>query len=106
LDRLGGDSQLLSDLIEIYLTQSPSLLAAAQRALQEKNGRELARVAHSIKGSAGNFLARAALETAERLEAFAEQADFARAREALGALEREMHRLDHALTALRGVAVP
>jgi PAS domain S-box-containing protein len=106
LDRLSGDSQLLSELIEIFLSQTPTLLAAAQRALQEKNGRELARVAHCIKGSAGNFLARAALETAGRLEALAEQADFSRAREALSALEREMQRLGHALMDLRGVTVP
>jgi CheY-like chemotaxis protein len=106
LDRLGGDSQLLSELIQIYLSQSPSLLAAAQRALQENNARELARAAHAIKGSAGNFLARATVETAERLEAFAKAGDFSRARETMSALEREMERLDHALNALRGVTVP
>jgi CheY-like chemotaxis protein len=106
LDRLDGDSQLLSELIEIYLSESPSLLAAAQRALQEKNGQDLARAAHTIKGSAGNFLARATLETAGRLEAFAEQGDFSRAREAMSALEREMERLGRALIALRGVTVP
>ncbi|MGB9488207.1 MAG: response regulator, partial [Terriglobia bacterium] len=106
MERLGGDSQLLSELIEIYLSESPSLLAAAQRALQEKNGQDLARAAHTIKGSAGNFVARATLETAERLEAFAEQGDFSRAQEAMGALEREMARLDRALIALRGVTVP
>jgi CheY-like chemotaxis protein len=106
LDRLGGDSQLLSELIEIYLDQNPSLLAAAQRALQEKNARELARVAHTIKGSAGNFLAHATVETAERLEAFAMEGDFLRARETMSALGREMERLEHALNALRGVTVP
>ena len=106
LDRLGGDSQLLSELIEIYLSQSPSLFAAAQGALQEKNGQELARVAHTIKGSAGNFNARATVETAERLEVFAEQGDFSRAQEAMGALERETERLGRALIALRGVTVP
>jgi PAS domain S-box-containing protein len=106
LERLGGDSQLLSELIEIYLSESPSLLAAAQRALQEKNGQDLARAAHTIKGSAGNFVARATLRTAERLEAFAEQGDFSHAQEAMSALEREMERLDRALIALRGVTVP
>ena len=44
--------------------------------------------------------------TAERLEAFAEQGDFARAQEAMSALEREMERLGRALIALRGVTVP
>jgi CheY-like chemotaxis protein len=106
LDRLGGDSQLLSELIEIYLSESPSLLAAAERTLQEQNGRELARVAHTIKGAFGNFNARATVETAERLEGFAEQGDFLRARETLSALGKEKERLDRALNSLRGVTVP
>jgi HPt (histidine-containing phosphotransfer) domain-containing protein len=106
LDRLGGNSQLLSELIEIYLSESPSLLAAAQRALGEKNGQDLARMAHTIKGSAGNFMARATLEAAERLEALAEQGDFSRAQEAMSALERQMERLGLALIALRATTVP
>jgi CheY-like chemotaxis protein len=97
LDRLGGNSQLLSELVQIYLSESPSLLAAAQLALREKNGQNLARLAHTIKGSAGNFIARATLETAERLEAFAEEGDFSRAQEAMKALDREMERLGRAL---------
>jgi PAS domain S-box-containing protein len=105
LDRLEGDSQLLSELIEIYLSESPSLLAAAQQALQEKQGQDLARLAHTIKGSVGNFLAEAAFEMAKRLEAFAGQGDFLRAQEVMSALEREMERLGRALLALRGVTV-
>ena len=100
LDRLGGDWKLLGELVEIYLRESPSLLAAAQHALREKNGPELARVAHTIKGSAGNFSARATLETAGRLEALAGQGDFSRASTAMDALERQMERLDHALNTL------
>jgi PAS domain S-box-containing protein len=106
LDRLGGDAQLLSELIEIYLSQSPSLITAAQRALQEKNGKELARLAHTIKGSAGNFLAHMTVEIAKRLEAFAEQGDFSRARETMSELQREMERLERALHASQGVNVP
>jgi PAS domain S-box-containing protein len=106
LDRLGGDTQLLSELIEIYLSQSPSLLIAAHRALQEKNGKELARLAHTIKGSAGNFLAHVTVEIAKRLEAFAEQGDFLHARETMSDLQREMERLERALHVSLGVKVP
>jgi PAS domain S-box-containing protein len=106
LDRLEGDAQLLSQLIEIYLRESPSLLAAAQRALQEKHGPDLVRLAHTIKGSAGNFLAHATFKAAEGLETCAAQGDFLRAQEAMSALEREMERLGDALLALREVAVP
>jgi HPt (histidine-containing phosphotransfer) domain-containing protein len=103
LDRFAGDSQLLGELVEIYLSQSPSLVTTAQRALQEKNGPELARLAHTIKGSAGNFNARATMRAAERLEGFAEAGDFLRARGALSALQAEMERLRRALNALCGV---
>jgi len=106
LDRLGGDVQLLSDLIEIHLNQCPGLLAAAQRAFEENNGRELARLAHTLKGSAGNLLALEAAEIAGRLETLAEQGDFSRAREPMAALEREMERVERGLRALQALAVP
>ena len=106
LDRLGGDAQLLSELIEIHLSQTPVLLTAAQRALREKNGKELARVAHTIKGSAGNFLAHMAVEIAQRLEAYAEQGDFSHAHETMSDLQRELERLERALHVSQGVKVP
>jgi CheY-like chemotaxis protein len=102
-DRVGGDSQLLGELVDIYLCESPSMLAAAQQALQNKDGRELARVAHTLKGSVGNFSARSTRELAERLEGFAEQGDFSSARTTMNTLEQAMERLDHALNSLRGV---
>jgi HPt (histidine-containing phosphotransfer) domain-containing protein len=105
-DYLAGNSQLLSELIKIYLSQWPSLLAAAQHALQEKNGRDLARVAHTIKGSAGNILAHASVQIAERLEAVAVEGDFTRAQEMIGALQEEMKCLGSSLSELRGVTVP
>jgi PAS domain S-box-containing protein len=106
LERLGGDDRLLNDLIEMHLEQRPSLLAAAKRALQERNATELTRLTHALKGAAGNFLAQATVEVAERLECYAEQGDFAQAGESLAALERELERLDQALHALQAVTVP
>jgi two-component system, sensor histidine kinase and response regulator len=106
LDRLGGDVRLMCDLIEIHLGQCPGLLAAARRALQENNGPELARLAHTLKGSAGNLLALEAAELAGQLETFAEQGDFARARESMAALEYEMERVEHGLRALQALTVP
>jgi PAS domain S-box-containing protein len=106
LDRLGGDVQLMGELIEIHLNQCPTLLAAARRALQEHNAPELARLSHTLKGSAGNLLAFEAAEIAGRLETLAGQGDFARARETIAALEHEMERLEHWLRGLQALAVP
>ena len=106
LDRLNGDANLLNELIEIHLDQCPPLLAAAQRALDERNGPELARLTHLLKGSAGNFLSSTTVEVAERLESLAQQGDFAQAGEAIAALGRELARLDHGLQALHGLTAP
>ena len=106
LDHVQGNRQLLNSLIEVYLRQSPSLLAAAQRAFEERNGQALARAAHSIKGSVGSFLARPSIQTAALLEAAAEQADFPRAQEALIILQDELERLDAALRSLSGPQDP
>jgi HPt (histidine-containing phosphotransfer) domain-containing protein len=64
------------------------------------------RLAHTIKGSAGNFNARDTMRAAERLEASAEKGDFSRAREAMCMLQEEMERLDHVLNCSRGTTVP
>jgi PAS domain S-box-containing protein len=53
--------------------------------------------------------AQVALEAADiagRLETFAEQGDFSRARETMAALERELERVEHGLRALQALAVP
>ena len=106
LERLGGDAQLMSELIEIHLSQCPGLLAAARRAFEENNGPELARLTHTLKGSAGNLLALDAAEMAGRLETFAEQRDFSHAGETMAALECEMERVEHGLRALQALGAP
>ncbi|MGD0127680.1 MAG: PAS domain S-box protein [Terriglobia bacterium] len=106
LERLGGDAQLMRELIEIHLNQCPGLLAAARRAFEGHDGPELARIAHTLKGSAGNLLALEAVRIAARLETCAEQGDFSRARETLAALEAEMERLEHGFRALQAMPAP
>ena len=81
LGSLGGDSQLLSELVEIYLCESPSLFVGGAEPYRRRMV-ELARVAHTIKGSVGDFSARVnPRRLAERLEEYAEQGDFANAQE-------------------------
>jgi len=51
-------------------------------------------------------LALEATEIAGRLEAFAEQGDFERARVTMAALKCEMERVEHCLRALQALAAP
>lgn len=60
---LGGDQQLLSELVGIFLDDGPKRLLAIRAALTASNVREVEHVAHSLKGSAA-ILGATRLQTA------------------------------------------
>jgi signal transduction histidine kinase/DNA-binding response OmpR family regulator/HPt (histidine-containing phosphotransfer) domain-containing protein len=76
LERLGGDSHLLSEIIQIFLLDCPVRLAALQRAVDGRDGAAIAREAHGLKGAAGNLSALGLFETAEILEQLAREHRF------------------------------
>jgi signal transduction histidine kinase/DNA-binding response OmpR family regulator/HPt (histidine-containing phosphotransfer) domain-containing protein len=55
LRRAGGDDDLLRELIDLYLQQCPELMTAIRDAITAGDATELARAAHTLKGSVGNF---------------------------------------------------
>jgi HPt (histidine-containing phosphotransfer) domain-containing protein len=75
----------------------PRLLAHLHAAIAAGDGNTVARTAHTVKGSVGNFEGKSALEAAERLERLARQGDLAAALKAYGTLENEIERLVAAL---------
>ncbi len=50
LERLGGDEQLLGEVIGIFLDGAPRQLALLRRAVGEQNAEELEKTAHSLRG--------------------------------------------------------
>jgi signal transduction histidine kinase/DNA-binding response OmpR family regulator/HPt (histidine-containing phosphotransfer) domain-containing protein/uncharacterized protein YdeI (BOF family) len=68
LERLGGDSQRLSAVIELFLVDCPLRVAAIKTAVETRNADALCREAHGLKGAAGNLSAVSLFETAEILE--------------------------------------
>lgn len=68
LMRLGDDLELVTELIELFLEESPKLLVDVQLAVQRRDAKAIERTAHRLKGSAGNFGRNATVETALRLE--------------------------------------
>jgi two-component system sensor histidine kinase/response regulator len=73
LAQVEGDEELLGELVELFLVESPTLMAAARDAVERRDGPALERAAHSLKGSVGNFRAPAAVEAAQSLENLARQ---------------------------------
>ncbi len=50
-ETVGGDKQLLCELMKVFTEEQASLVAAVQNAIATKNAKELKLRAHSIKGA-------------------------------------------------------
>ena len=68
LDRFDGERDLLREVASSFLECTPPLLAELRRAVAAGDAPEVARVAHRLRGSLGNFGAEGAMEAALRLE--------------------------------------
>jgi len=101
LERVGGDRELLHEILELFFEETPGLMEQIRGAFAAGDVKTLERAAHSLKGSVGAFGARAAGEAAQNLETAAREKDLAGAAPALAALEPETARLTEALRAWR-----
>ncbi|MBI3799424.1 MAG: response regulator [Deltaproteobacteria bacterium] len=100
LARVGGDRVLLAELVEIFVAEYPSLLAALRAGLIANDPQAVYSAAHSLKGAVGNFGATATVEAARVLEGMGRQGELTGAPAALAVLEHELVRLQPLLTAL------
>jgi HPt (histidine-containing phosphotransfer) domain-containing protein len=93
LERLEGSQELLTELIQLFLEETPQLIDAMRGALEKGDMRELAQSAHAMKGAASNFTAYATTNAAAQLETDAKNGDVESAKARLEALEAATERL-------------
>jgi HPt (histidine-containing phosphotransfer) domain-containing protein len=90
---LGGDQQLLSELVGIFIDDGPKRLQAIRAALTASNVREVEHVAHSLKGSAA-ILGATRLQTAAlALEDAAHDGHTENGQDLVAAIARELDRV-------------
>jgi PAS domain S-box-containing protein len=107
LARLGGDEDLLGEVVGLLLDESPRLLAEAEAAVAAGDAGRLERTAHRLKGAIRNFGTGAAAEAAERLEALGRSGNLDGAAAACRELGEALHGLRAALaTAAAPPATP
>ncbi len=95
-----GDDSFLSEIIGIYLNDSPGRIAEIRTGIATNDAKMVTRAAHSLKGSSGNFGA-ARLHAASRdIEQFANQERLGEAAAILPRLEAEYQKVATALRAL------
>ena len=97
LERVEGDQELLAEMVNLFVEDTPNLLASMREALQKGDMLLLERSAHSLKGAASNLSAQPAAASAQQLEKDAKQANAESAKKSLLAVEKEVDRLLPAL---------
>lgn len=75
LEQIGGEKELLIEIIKIFIDTYPDDLDALQKAILEKDAEEVRKAAHRMKGSVSNFGKFEAFETAKSMEHKAREKD-------------------------------
>jgi two-component system sensor histidine kinase/response regulator len=102
LDRVGGDVNMLKQVVDLFLGECPKTLRNIQSAFDNQDAAGLTKAARHLKSMVGSLSARDAFAAASDLESFSREGDLTRADEIIPALEAKTERVRVALAALRG----
>ncbi|MDH3629298.1 MAG: Hpt domain-containing protein [Acidobacteriota bacterium] len=100
LDRLGGDAELLGDIIQLFLGESPKMLQGVREASERDDLVTLQRTAHTLKGALLNISAPQAADVAARIEQAGRDGQRERTQELLQRLSDEINALEEVLAAV------
>jgi two-component system sensor histidine kinase/response regulator len=100
MENLGGDLELVLEIVSIFTTETGPMLTAVREAAKRHDATALEHSAHALKGSVGVFGARAAAEVSQKLELMGRNHDLANAEDTCGLLDSELARLGTELAAL------
>ncbi|MCE9554569.1 MAG: response regulator [Planctomycetes bacterium] len=104
--RVENDLELMREMIELYLSGAPQLLAEIQRGVESGDAKAVQMAAHALKGATQNMSGRRAAAAALRLENLGRSGDISTAAEALDGLQRELTQFQNVLTEVeRNVAL-
>jgi len=101
-ERVEDDLELMREMIELYLSGAPQMLAEIERSVAAGDARGVQMSAHALKGATQNMSGRRAAAAAFKLEQLGRSGDVGAAAEALETLQRELDMFREALTEVEG----
>jgi signal transduction histidine kinase/DNA-binding response OmpR family regulator len=87
LEKLGGDAELLHEVMCIFLEEVPRHMASLRRAIAESDAGAIEGLAHSLKGELGYLGIAGISQKAREMEEFGQKSDFRLAAELYGIFE-------------------
>ena len=100
LHRIGGDWELLNEIVDLFLDEAPRLVADVRTALARNDTSTALRSAHRLNGAAGAMSALRIAALAAQLESRGRQDQWGEASALCQALDGEITRLRSVLGAL------
>jgi CheY-like chemotaxis protein len=86
LEQVGGDEQLLKELVELFLSRAPGQLDCVQAALERGDARAAERSVHTLRGSVSIFLTPEAMLPLQELEHLSKEGKIGEARTRMGSI--------------------
>jgi CheY-like chemotaxis protein/HPt (histidine-containing phosphotransfer) domain-containing protein len=100
-ESFAGNASLLGEVIDLFLVDTPALLAEMRLAIDAAEHETLAARAHKMKGTVGVFTTGAALAAARDVEAAARRGELDHASDAFSRLESHIEELSASLRQIR-----
>ena len=100
LEILGGDEVLLREILALFMEDCPRLMSEIEEAIDRSDADSLKRLAHTMRGVAGNFALKRVVESAMILEANAKADSWGIARETFDDLRQGLDRVFPSLEAV------
>ncbi|HPO07425.1 MAG TPA: response regulator [bacterium] len=97
LEWYGDNKEVLNELVRMYISDTPRLLADVRQAIDSNDSRALDDNAHRLKGAVGAYEAKRAFEAAFALERMGKDGRWDGVEEAWRKLEEEIHLLNVAI---------
>ncbi len=95
--RVGGDVELLREMVAIFTVEAPPILAQLEAAIESNDPARVERASHKLRGSLAQFSAHAAAETAGHLEDMGKNSSLQGADVVCQSLRREVAELLQAM---------
>ena len=93
IERLGGDEELVRQLVSLFLTEYPAMIATIRASVAGGSADAIRRAAHAFKGSVSNFTEEAPMTTAFELEVMGKENRLEQVAPVFARLEQEVESL-------------